>query len=505
VCRLAGGNTQVTKTNAEILNLTVEQTKPGLALDELKTWLHKPLRAYGKKRRRPSIAAEPDDPILELGLPPRGRYTIPKKFAVLLLRAGAEIEHSLLVEYLYAAYSIDERRGDVEKNIALNWKTDIRLIAREEMAHLITVQNLLLALGADFHFDRTSFHRNQGHLPIPFKLEPLSLKSLAKYIILESPSQDQINPLDQQLVRRIHDSLGERSRIRRVGSIYAALYWLFMESDTPDGDWPFSPKTDRYFLETYHKDFHLSNKDFSTTAFYRKRAALPQEWGVFESNMHVDDGSLRQNALASLRWIMSQGEGPNAIEDSHFYRFLGIYKQMVELRAGNRPFIMRAATNPLVRDGNHKAGSKEMGTPVANPRSKQWAKLLNVRYHLMLLNILDSLNESRVSEPEKRRLYAQLAVVEMEFVKKIGQALPRMSLKKKGNYERAGAPFQTTLLPPNRAKRQSVKRQLLDDSERIIASLGGEKRSTTDLPTFAIEESLLDAVAQHDDKLRRMN
>ena len=487
------------------MNLTVKQTEPVLALDELNTWFHKPLSASSKKWHRPTLVAEPDDFILELGLPPRGRYTNPKKFAAFLLRAGAEIEHSLLVQYLYAAYSIDDRRGDVEKNDALKWKTEIRLIAREEMAHFITVQNLLLALRTNFHLNRTSFHRNERQLPLPFKLEPLSLKSLAKYIILESPSQDQISPNDQKLVRKIHDSLGQQSRIRRVGSIYAALYWLFMKSDTPDGDWPFSPKVVRCFLKTYHKDFHLGSQDFAKTVSYRKRVARPEEWGVFESNMHVDEGSLRQNALASLRWIMSQGEGPNAIEESHFYRFLEIYKQMAKLRAGDRPYIMRAATNPMVKTGNRKGLGKETGTPIANTRSKQWAELLNVRYHLMLLNIMDSLNESRASEPEKRRLYAQLAVVEMEFVKKIGQALPRMFLKKHGQRERAGAPFQTTLLPPDRVKRQSARRQLLDDSERLIANLGKDKRSTADLPTFAIEASLLDAVAQHDDKMRRMN
>jgi ferritin-like protein len=38
----------------------------------------------------------------------------------------------------------------------LGWKTDIRLIAREEMAHLITVQNLLLALDRPFHLTEIS-------------------------------------------------------------------------------------------------------------------------------------------------------------------------------------------------------------------------------------------------------------------------------------------------------------------------------------------------------------
>jgi len=67
------------------------------------------------------------------------------EFAVFLLHAAAEIEHSLLIQYLYAAYSIDEQSEQDVNNFGLSWKTTIRLVAREEMAHLITVQNLLLA------------------------------------------------------------------------------------------------------------------------------------------------------------------------------------------------------------------------------------------------------------------------------------------------------------------------------------------------------------------------
>ena len=71
-----------------------------------------------------------------------------------LLRAGAEIEHSLAVQYLYAAYSIDETSHAPRNLTSLEWKTHLRLVAREEMAHLVTVQNLLLALGQEPHLNR---------------------------------------------------------------------------------------------------------------------------------------------------------------------------------------------------------------------------------------------------------------------------------------------------------------------------------------------------------------
>jgi hypothetical protein len=50
---------------------------------------------------------------MRLALPPAEGKT-PIEFATLLLRAGAEIEHSLLVQYLYAAYSINEQQDSRE-------------------------------------------------------------------------------------------------------------------------------------------------------------------------------------------------------------------------------------------------------------------------------------------------------------------------------------------------------------------------------------------------------
>ncbi len=112
-----------------------------------------------------------------------------RDFAIYLLQAGAEIEHSLLVQYLYAAYSVDERAGNDKENIGLLWKTQIRLVAREEMAHLVTVQNLLLSLKTgEVYLNRGSINKNVKNQPLPFQLEPLSERSLGKYVLFDSPA-----------------------------------------------------------------------------------------------------------------------------------------------------------------------------------------------------------------------------------------------------------------------------------------------------------------------------
>ncbi len=76
------------------------------------------------------------DALAELGVP--GTNKPPEEELVQLLLEAAEIEHGLMLQYLYAAYSLKE----------LIIQGTLRTIAIEEMGHFITVQNLLAACGA---------------------------------------------------------------------------------------------------------------------------------------------------------------------------------------------------------------------------------------------------------------------------------------------------------------------------------------------------------------------
>ena len=478
--------------------------KSVFVLDELRTWLHRAPRTAEKSRQ--PIAGDRGSRICELGLPPNNTKKDPRTFAIFLLCAGAEVEHSLLVQYLYAAYSINERTGEKENNSAVGWKTVLRLIAREEMAHLVTVQNFLLTLGADLHLNRTPVHRTPSNLPLPYKLQPLSVDSLRKYVLFESPTPDQMNPGEIEAVDEIRAELPCASGIFRVGSIYAAVYWLFMKSDKPDGDWPFGPGVERCFIDEYGKNFHLEDSDFVSAQEYRDRAADPKEWGIFESSTHVDGAWPRETVLASLRWLMAQGEGPNAIEESHFHRFLRIYEEFTESGASAKSKIFHVPENPRIRAAKGGGGrGKEVGTLIKNPRSKLWGELFNARYQLMLLNILESLSASRSKNGAKRETFRIWALAEMEFVKKIGQLLPFMFLDR-SNSSRAGAPFQGVALPTSEIERRKLRQQVRSGSEDCIGQLVGKmRRNTLDLPTPALERSLLDAIARQNDEMAKVH
>src|SRR2546421_1793654 len=86
----------------------------------------------------------------------------PHDEVVFLLNIAAEVEHSLMVQYLFAAYSLKRpEQFDADKaSLIRGWKKLIATVAREEMGHLATVQNLLRSVGAPLSLDRDEFPVN---------------------------------------------------------------------------------------------------------------------------------------------------------------------------------------------------------------------------------------------------------------------------------------------------------------------------------------------------------
>src|SRR5215203_6094897 len=126
-------------------------------------------------------------------LPAHDPRLAPRDEATFLLHTAAEIEHALMVQYLYAAYSLLEVPpagpgvpADA-RQLLRSWRRIILQIAREEMGHLLTVENLLRFIGGPLTLDREDFPFLSAFYPFPFTLERLTRDSLAKYVAAEMP------------------------------------------------------------------------------------------------------------------------------------------------------------------------------------------------------------------------------------------------------------------------------------------------------------------------------
>jgi hypothetical protein len=269
--------------------------------------------------------------------------------AIYLLQIAAEVVHALMAQYLYAAYSLDEAYGQGDgtetTQIIERWKRDMRLIARQEMAHFITVQNLLISLGAEVYVNReNNFSDHPDAYPFPVRFEQFGLTSLARYVLTESPADEEIDPKTLPLLQGILSFADQNSKIKvnRVGVLYAALYWLFLESDNSK-EAREMPQPIRACMEGAGlAGVHVKERDFASLDEYHEFAANGEEWGVYEHSLHVDDADPRSRAVNAIHWIMLQGEGPSGSEcdrtDSHFCKFLRIYEDLKK-----NPALVRAA------------------------------------------------------------------------------------------------------------------------------------------------------------------
>ena len=134
----------------------------------------------------------------------------------MLLHIAAEIEHSLMVQYLYAAYSLGgEQVPRGRREMVRCWQEDILAVAREEMGHLLTVQNILMLIGAPINLDRQDLPWDVPYHPGMFRLEQLTLDSVAFYVFAEMPSDDELDALIRETDPR-DELLGRYKRFREI-------------------------------------------------------------------------------------------------------------------------------------------------------------------------------------------------------------------------------------------------------------------------------------------------
>jgi hypothetical protein len=404
----------------------------------------------------------------------------PRDEAVFLLTAAAEVEHALMVQYLYAAYSLRVLDGEPNFQQLKELQDLILQIAREEMGHLATVQNLLHLIGGALNFNREHSPYASDVYPFRFKLEPLTLDSLAKYVVAESPGllPPDFPPADRELYEQIRAD-AQRSNdgreVRHVGPIFARLEALFANDasgirneDFRQDTMPFQAKFDDWGFEP--------------------RTAQSGERLIIETLEAADLARLRQAAVKAVGDIARQGEGfdlPQAgpgQSESHFERFFQIYKLFKALSGdGNVRLTWPAAENPnttsTAPDETAAGGAGRMRVMemvleahaskgrITHPRTRAWAHLFNLRYRMLLTYFSHflRLNQelyvgtgARQGDRTQRGLLLIWTFDEMRRIKKIAGKLVRLPKDDPPGTVNAGPPFElpyTLNLPDREADR----------------------------------------------------
>jgi hypothetical protein len=422
------------------------------------------------------LAVEHLDASLALEEAP-GVQTIPKPdelswwdWAVFLLHTAAEIEHVLMVQYLYAAYSLADADfagkqvpGDAAAQTA-RWRNTITSIAREEMAHLLTEQNLLRFIGGPLNLEREDFPFRSMLYPFPLSLQPLTKTSLAKYVAAEMPANPAVADIGA-IVARATDATGGM-RPNRVGVLFDTLLEIFAD-ESRITDAALRPQT------------------------AAGQQARPDDWFAF-GRLIVRAVGTRDEAIAALQAVGEQGEGSASAppgEPSHFDQFLGIYREFPETELDEEPDWVPTRsipTNPTTAPSSDADPVAERNR-ITHPTTRLWAQLFNVRYRMLLLDLAHALHLSGpltdvVGNPTARGdlrdgAFLQMRGQGLSGMRGIARTLTTRPAKEMAGPDdpvHAAAPFElpyTLAIPDDEHGRWRLHLALLDASNGLVARL----------------------------------
>ena len=422
---------------------------------------------------RPGVPGEPPGEMIASEVPPlelNGR-----DYAIFLLRLAAEIEHGLMVQYLFAAYSLGGPNVPQDQQANLRgWQDTILGIAKEEMGHLVTVQNLLTALGGPLQFNREDYPNDNVLYESGFRLQPLTVSSLATYICAESPEVWPDENQERDIKSKADIETG--GTVNRVGRLYEELIRVIGdETLVADGAFDADSEAFQASWDAWGRGFRRGEPG--------RPPDEPEDPDVRdEHELVIATVTSRETALGALEQVGEQGEGFGSPDDdeSHFERFLNIYEAIDPLSKS----IQDALVHPVAKNPTtHLDGPDVRAEPtdleasaISNPEARLWAHLFNVRYRKLLVSLSHAFDRaddrSDLGAPGPRGTLINRSFSEMYNLRSIAGLLVQLPLDHEApDGKHAGPPFQmphTLMLPHDARDRWRLHRDLLDASATLI-------------------------------------
>jgi len=356
---------------------------------------------------------------------------------IYMICEAAEMEHGLMCEYLFAAFSLKERIDEGLRPPQLaaveRWRNVILGVAAQEMLHLALTANMLTALGASPHLSRPNLPQPARHYPpgVKIALLPFGEQALRHFMFLERPEgmdMEDAEGLDaieaaaplmdeDEIVPRLQD-------FATVGHLYRAIEDGFR---------------------------HLVDKFGDRVFIGPAQAQVTQASFAWPELQPVTD---LQSAIAAIEAIVAQGEGPRGDwRDAHFGRFKRVFDEYQALRTEDPSFEpARPVVAARVRVGEGDA----VGPVIDDPHTARVADLFNVIYEVLLQLLYRLL--ARIDETDAQAgILADVAVGLMyQGIGPVGRLLSTLPIGSGVPGATAGAPFELFyqpdyLLPHRRA------------------------------------------------------
>lgn len=365
---------------------------------------------------------------------------------VVALRQAAELEVAVMLQYIYAGYSIPNyvtgqeyvRRGlwtEEQLTLACGDGQEVRNygmrgvlleISHEEMIHFLLVNNILMAMGEPFYVPNPDFGKINQYFPldIDLALEPLNATSVQRFMGLEMPDfleedlLDEEGSSDDPITNRLHGYGSLSELYRQIRAAINNIPDLFIAQKGNVGG------EHHLFLRS---DFNKNHPDYQ---------------------LQVDDVN---SALFAIDLITEQGEGCDVespkFAQSHYHQFLRMAEALAnqQFKGNNkgRPLPWNPAypalRNPTLRYENHNTNV----VTVAETRTVM--QICDESYFLMMQIMVQHFGLMPTGSLRRSKLMNAAIDIMTGMVRPLGELLMTMPSGKRG--KTAGPSFAMTTSP----------------------------------------------------------
>jgi CDGSH-type Zn-finger protein/truncated hemoglobin YjbI len=398
---------------------------------------------------------------------------------IYMLCSAAELEHALMCEYLFAAFtlkrSVDEGLSSEQLDAVERWRTAILYVAKQEMLHLAINSNLVTALGASPHLSRPNLPQPARHYPsgVRLTLLPFGEQALRHFLFLERPEGMDLD--DAEGLTAVNAAVPVMSdeeiaphlqEFATVGHLYRSIEAGFRHLADKWGD-------DKLFIGPAEGQ---ANGDLFG-------------WPQLEPITNVDA------AVNAIESIVEQGEGPRGDwRNAHFGRFLKILDEYLAMRTANPDLeVARPVLPALVRPPE----TGEEHALITDPTTAEIADLANVAYEVLLQLLYRLLCHVDETDQQIQTLVQVGVGLMFDVIEPLGELLTTLPVGPEHPGRTAGPSFELFYQPDYLLPHRQAAWLLMSEHLAEAADLA-QATSATEPGLVTIAE----AMRRHSERLR---
>jgi hypothetical protein len=419
---------------------------------------------------------------------PEAPFVIEHREALIyMLYEAAELEHGIMCQYLFAAFSLKQHEGEGLTADTLEavrrWRRAIAHVATEEMLHLALVQNLLSAIGSAPHLARPNLPAPARHYPagVNLTLVPFGEQALRHFMFLERPEGMELKgargidvPVHEAVpLMAEHDIVPQPQDFATVGHLYRSIE---------------------------HGIDYLAEKFGEQNLFVGPpRAQATSTYFHWPELVPVSDLASAHRAIDT---ILEQGEGARGHwQNAHFGQFVQILDEHRQLTAAKPDFApARPVLFATVRPSEHDDTVPRITEPV----TVRCTDLFNVGYEVLLQILQRYFAHTEETEAQLATLSSAAIALMVRVLKPLGDLITTLPVGPEQPGMTAGPSFElfyeNDYLMPHREAAWALLEERLREAATFcdLIQESGDARVATELEN--VRTSLLgvaDSLAGH--------